>query len=141
MEPQKSEGEIIDFGQPTTFTCPECHGVLMSLREGGRMRFRCHTGHAFSADTLLASISISIEDSLWNAVRSVQESVMFLNHMGDHFAEINQPKLAAMYFRKAREADRRAALVRKAAANHEQLSIDGIAEEARRPADESSKQE
>lgn len=130
MEPEKRQSDILEFGQPTTFTCPECHGVLSSMIEGGRIRFRCHTGHAFSADALLTSISESIESSLWNAVRSVQESIMFLNHMGDHFAEINKPKLAAMYFKKAKEADKRAALVRKAAVNHEQLTTERIAEEA-----------
>lgn len=130
MEPEKREINILKLGQATPFTCPECHGVLTSLLEGGRMRFRCHTGHAFSADALLASISESIEDSLWNAVRTVQESVMFLNHLGDHFAEMNQPKLAAMYFKKAKEADRRASIVRSAALNHEQLSTERIAEEA-----------
>lgn len=34
--------------------------------------------------------------------------------MGNHFAEINQPKLAAMYFKKAKEAAMRAQIVRTA---------------------------
>lgn len=100
------------------------------LVEGEGLRFRCHTGHAFSADSLMASITQSIEESLWSAIRNGQESVLFLNHMGDHFAEVNQPKLAAMYFKKTKEADQRADLVRRAVLNHEQLSSDGIREQA-----------
>jgi len=49
------------------FTCPECHGFLVSIKDGERSGFRCHTGHAFCADALLASVTESIEDSLWNA--------------------------------------------------------------------------
>jgi two-component system, chemotaxis family, protein-glutamate methylesterase/glutaminase len=118
--------EFLALGELSPYTCPECHGVLTSIKEGGRLHFYCHTGHAFSADSLLASISESIEDSLWNALRTVQESIMLLNHLGDHFAEINDPKLAALYFRKAKEAETRAKLVKDVVMNHEILSSDGI---------------
>ena len=39
---------VTTIGEPSTFTCPECHGVLLQLKEAGRVRFRCHTGHAYS---------------------------------------------------------------------------------------------
>src|SRR5687768_635794 len=35
------------IAKPSEFTCPDCHGVLMELKEGDRVRFRCHTGHAY----------------------------------------------------------------------------------------------
>jgi two-component system chemotaxis response regulator CheB len=125
--------KIMELGELSPYTCPECHGVLTAIKEGKRLRFRCHTGHAFSADSLLASITESIEENLWSAIRSVQESIILLNHMGDHFAEMNRPKLAAIYFRKAKEAEMRTQIVRKAVLAHEQLSSDGIQEEAERP--------
>jgi two-component system chemotaxis response regulator CheB len=115
-------------GKLSPYTCPECHGVLASITEGGSFRFRCHTGHAFSADTLLASITESVEDQMWNAVRTMQETVMLLNHLGDHYAEKNQPKLAAIYFRKAKEAEARAEIVRRAVREHEMLSNRDIIE-------------
>ncbi|MBT1706085.1 chemotaxis protein CheB [Chryseosolibacter indicus] len=130
MEDSALNDKVLQLGKLTPYTCPECHGVLSALVEGGRVRFRCHTGHAFSADSLLATISESIEESLWSAIRSIQESVMLLNHMGDHFAEVNQPKVAAMYFKKAKEAEGRANSVRQAVLNHEQLSTDSILHEA-----------
>jgi two-component system chemotaxis response regulator CheB len=116
------ESGIFNFGALTPYTCPECHGVLSSLKDGDRARFRCHTGHAFSADSLLASVTENIEDSLYSAVRGVEESIMLLNHIGDHYAELNQPKLAAMYFKKAQEAKARAQLVRQAVLSHEDLA-------------------
>ena len=45
------------------FTCPECNGVLTEIREERILRLRCHTGHAFSSSSLLASVTESIEDS------------------------------------------------------------------------------
>ncbi len=104
---------IVDIASPSTYTCPECHGVLMSLKEGSRIRFRCHTGHAFSPESLLATINDSIENNIWSAIRSIQENVMLLNHMGDHFAENNNPKLAASFFKRAKSAEERIELLRK----------------------------
>jgi two-component system, chemotaxis family, protein-glutamate methylesterase/glutaminase len=124
------ESGIMKFGALTPYTCPECHGVLSALKDGGRTRFRCHTGHAFSADSLLTTITEHVEDSLYSAIRGVEESVMLLNHIGDHFAEVNQPRLAAVYFNKAKEAEARAALVRQAVLAHEQLSQDRLRQQA-----------
>jgi two-component system chemotaxis response regulator CheB len=124
------ESGVMQLGQLTPYTCPECHGVLTKIVDGTRPRYRCHTGHAFSADSLLAAVTENIEDNLYSAIRGVEESMMLLNHVGDHFAEANEPKLAAVYFRKAKEAEERVRLVRKAVLDHEQLSTDSLRAEA-----------
>jgi two-component system chemotaxis response regulator CheB len=130
MEDKSVDNNILEHSQLTPYTCPDCHGVLSSIREGKRVRFRCHTGHAFSADSLLMTISESIEESLWSAIRNIHESVFLLNQIGDHFAEANQPKVAAIYFRKAREAKMRAELVRQAVFSNEQLNPENISQQA-----------
>jgi two-component system chemotaxis response regulator CheB len=122
--------EIMQLGEFTPYACPECHGVLSAIKDGDIIRYRCHTGHAYSADSLLASITENIEDTLWSAIRGVEESIILLNHLGDHFAEKNQPRLAAMYFKKAAESEGRANLVRQTVLQHEQLTTDGISKEA-----------
>jgi two-component system chemotaxis response regulator CheB len=132
MENAHQSRNVYQEGELSPYTCPECHGVLSTLLEGGRMRFRCHTGHAFSADSLLSNIGENIESNLWAAIRSIQESVMLLNHMGDHFAEANETHLAGLYFKKAKEADIRMSLVRRAVMNHEQLSVNHIKYQAQR---------
>ena len=124
------KASILSEGELTPYTCPECHGVLTALHEGSRVRFRCHTGHAFSTDSLLDAISENIEYNLWTAIRSIQESVILLNHMGDHFAEKNKPKLAAMYFRKAKDAQHRIDIIKRTVLQHENLTADDIEEQA-----------
>jgi two-component system chemotaxis response regulator CheB len=127
----KTTFDILKFGDPTSLTCPECHGVLFTLRDGARTRYRCHTGHAFSTDSLLSSVTDSIEETLWNAIRCIDESVMLLKHMGDHYVQSGQPDLAAVYFKKALEAGAHGETVRQAVMNHERLSSDRIHELAR----------
>ena len=124
----KTTVDILKFGDPTPYTCPECHGVLFQLRDGDRPRFRCHTGHAFSSDSLLSNVTESIEETLWNAIRCIEEAVMLLNHLGDHYSRTEQVDLAAVYYRKALEARERGDIVRAAAFAHERLSSDRVRE-------------
>ncbi|MGI4742657.1 MAG: chemotaxis protein CheB [Janthinobacterium lividum] len=121
---------VLTLGKPTLYACPDCHGVLLAITDGDIIRYRCHTGHAHSADSLLATITEQIEDTLWSAVRGVEESILLLNNLGDHYAEKNQPKLAAMYFKKALEAESRAEVVRQTIFSHEQLTTASISTQA-----------
>lgn len=120
----------LNIGELSPYACPECHGVLSKIMDGSLARYRCHTGHAYSTDTLMAALTEKIEDSLYSAIRGIDESILLLNNTGDHYAEANQPKLAAVYFKKAKEAEKRSELVRKTVHGHEQLSKDKILEDA-----------
>lgn len=124
------EAGIMKFGELSPFTCPECHGVMTRLTDGNRPRFRCHTGHAFSPDSLLASITENIEDNLWSAIRAVEESIMLLNQMGEHLANNNRINLSALYYKKAHEAEQRVEILRETVMSHEQLSKDSLREQA-----------
>lgn len=129
-EERALEKGLLQLGNLSPFSCPECHGVLSRIQNDNIIRYRCHTGHAYSADTLMAAITEKIEEGLYSAIRGMDESIMLLNHIGDHYAEANQPKIAALYFKKAAEAQERSEWVRKATMMHEQLSNDSLRKEA-----------
>ena len=61
------------IGKPTVLTCPDCSGALWEVRNGDLVRFRCHVGHSYTADSLMVSQSESLENSLWAAMRALQE--------------------------------------------------------------------
>jgi two-component system chemotaxis response regulator CheB len=133
QEPAMEQG-LFEVSQLTPYACPECHGVLSAIKDGDLIRYRCHTGHAYSADSLLTTITEKIEETLWSAIRGIEESIFLLNNLGDHYAEKNQPKLAATYFKKAKEAESRADIVRQTVFNHEQLNTDSISEQTEKEA-------
>lgn len=56
-------------GKLTRFTCPECEGALWEITDGTLLRYRCHVGHAFTADTMLAMQEDDIEQMLWRLLR------------------------------------------------------------------------
>jgi two-component system, chemotaxis family, protein-glutamate methylesterase/glutaminase len=60
-------------GDVSTFTCPECGGSLWQVDETGLVRFRCHVGHAYNGETLLAEQTEALEAALWTAIRTFKE--------------------------------------------------------------------
>ena len=124
------EAGVFKLGEPSVFACPECHGVLLKMIEGKRTRFRCHTGHAFSVDSLLVGITEGIGETLWSAIRAMEEGVLLMRHMADHLSEAEDKETARLFREKAEEAQRRADLVRHAVMEHEELSRERVTEEA-----------
>ena len=85
-EQHPMEAGLEEIADPSRYACPECHGVLLQLKESGRVRFRCHTGHAYSVQSLLAAIREGIEESLWNSIRSLEEGSLLMRHRSQHLA-------------------------------------------------------
>lgn len=65
---------------PSTLTCPDCGGTLWELK-GGTLRYRCHTGHAFSASSLAGAQSDATELNLRQGVRALRERELLLRRM------------------------------------------------------------
>jgi two-component system, chemotaxis family, protein-glutamate methylesterase/glutaminase len=122
------ESGIMKWGEPSVYACPECHGVLLQLKEGNNVRFRCHTGHAYSVDSLLAEFGEKTEESLWSAIRAIEEGVLLMRDLARHFGERHNGADVEALLRKAEEAQRRADLVRQAVMNHDNLSREKAAD-------------
>lgn len=122
---------IMKLGDLSPFTCPECHGVLLQLKEGNLLRFRCHTGHAYSLNTLLAEVTESIEETLWDGIRTIEASEMLMTHTAKHLREMNEHEAADLLLQKAEDAKRRGGLVRQAVMSNEVLSQDTLNEQVK----------
>lgn len=47
------------------------------------LRFRCHTGHAYTAASLLAKQNKKIEETMWTALRMFEERKNLLTQMAN----------------------------------------------------------
>ncbi|MGA0557966.1 chemotaxis protein CheB [Larkinella sp. VNQ87] len=101
------EMDILKMGDLTPLTCPECNGSLISIREGKLIRYRCHTGHAFTASSLLAEVTKTVEDNLWKSVKSMEETIILLEQSGKVLTEGQNIDAAEAYFAKAQETRER----------------------------------
>lgn len=117
---------VMKLGELTEFTCPDCHGVLVRVDEGKLARFRCHTGHAYTDNALLEGVMDSVGDMLWQVIRSLEEAVMVLKHMGENLQQAGEPARAETFFAKARELEERSTTYHSDALRHESLSGDNL---------------
>jgi two-component system, chemotaxis family, protein-glutamate methylesterase/glutaminase len=115
---------IMNLGEYTGFTCPECNGVLVRLKEGKLVRFRCHTGHAFTASALLAELSLSVEEKLWEAMKSLEETTMLLKDIGNHFKDNGFASAGRIFFSKSKVMGDRARVIHDSVFTQELLSED-----------------
>lgn len=115
---------ILEMGELTTFTCPECHGALVRLLEGKIIRYRCHTGHAFTASALLAGVTAVVEENLWQAMKGMEEATMLLEQIGNHFKENNNQQAAKLFLAKAKETAERARIIHDTTFEQENMSED-----------------
>ncbi|WP_437653274.1 chemotaxis protein CheB [Sorangium sp. So ce1182] len=122
---------IMDLGPVTPYTCPECHGVLVQLKEDGMTRFRCHTGHGYTLSTLLSEVTRHVEDSLWNAVRTIEESIMLMRHVSNHARDQGDVAHAELFDTKVAQASERVGQIRKVVLQHELVTGDLPNERAR----------
>lgn len=83
LEGNGMQAGVMNLGQVSKYTCPECHGVLVQIEEGRMVRFRCHTGHAYSPTSLLVEVNEAIDNGIWDLVRAVEERILLLRQMAD----------------------------------------------------------
>lgn len=109
--------EIIDQGlRPGTisaFTCPECHGPLWEIQDGELLRYRCRVGHAYTGDSMLDGKSTELEESLWVALNTLEESASIAWRLCYDARRRNHLNLATRYEERARHAQQRVDLVRR----------------------------
>lgn len=64
---------VNSLGEQVPFNCPGCGGVLWKIKQGKTLRYRCHTGHAYTSAILLAEQTHKIEETMWTALRMFEE--------------------------------------------------------------------
>jgi len=99
------------FGLPTSIVCPECNGPLWETASGRSLQFRCHVGHAYSPDSLLADHALSLERALWSAVRTFDEQAALLRRLAAR--KVQPLSIGPNLEARAREREKHAESIRK----------------------------
>lgn len=99
-------------GTPSPYACPDCHGVLNHIPDDGILRFRCRTGHAWSAESLVAQQDDDVEEALWTALRVLEERGEMSRKLAEQARQGSRDWSDEHFRRRAEEAERSAELLR-----------------------------
>jgi two-component system chemotaxis response regulator CheB len=99
-------------GVAQPITCPECGGSLWQTTAKQQDFFRCHLGHAFTARTLVALQDGRLEQTLWSALRNLEESAALRRRMAVRARGGSLVQMAGLYEAQAARAQERADMLR-----------------------------
>jgi two-component system, chemotaxis family, protein-glutamate methylesterase/glutaminase len=101
-----SEGNSMEhldaIATPSKITCPDCHGVLFELRDKHPHRYRCHTGHAYTARTLASTQAMRTEEAIFSAMRALHEREALLRAMSERCRAVGEVVEAERYAQEAK---------------------------------------
>ena len=73
--------DLTAIATPSQLTCPECGGSLSELKDTRPLRYRCHTGHAYTALSLENAQAEVASHQLQGSLRSLKEREMLLRRL------------------------------------------------------------
>ena len=112
---EPSEMSDLDrLGQRSVLTCPECNGVLWEIQEGDLVRYRCHVGHAYSAESMSANMDENVDRALGTALRALEERVALVERLRKQAEETGSNQIADHWACKKEEVEREAGIIREA---------------------------
>ncbi|MFM0220266.1 MULTISPECIES: hypothetical protein [Paraburkholderia] len=97
---RSTPGELERLGHRSSLTCPDCGGVVWRI--GDDLRYRCHTGHAFSALSLDCEQRSGAENALWSAVRRLEERLLLTEEQLSLTAAVGSPDASELRAQKGR---------------------------------------
>lgn len=100
-------------GKPSTFSCPDCGGVLWEIQDDAFLRFRCRVGHAFSAESALVAQGEQIEEALWTALKALDEKGNLSQRMAELAREKQQYRSVQYFENNARQVEKDALVLRQ----------------------------
>jgi two-component system, chemotaxis family, protein-glutamate methylesterase/glutaminase len=113
MEADELIASVERLGKVSKLTCPDCHGALWEIYDNELLRYRCHVGHAFSAEALSDGQSQMLEVALWSAVRALEEQMILAQRIVERARKRNQPRAAMAFERRARAAEEHSSMIRQ----------------------------
>jgi len=102
------------LGDRTPYTCPECGGTLWNVK--GRDpagHYVCHTGHSFTIESFLSGQAEVIENSLWAAVRYLQERANVLKKLSTDARTRGKESTTADFEQRMDEMKKHALIIRR----------------------------
>lgn len=103
--------EAAPSGAPSALGCPECGGALWVQPGDEPPRFRCRTGHAFTARAVLASQDARLEDAMWSALRALEEHAALSHRLAER--SFGGSRVTARLVERAQTARDRAGVLRR----------------------------
>jgi two-component system chemotaxis response regulator CheB len=104
--------KVKGLGEKALYSCPDCGGNLWEIRDdngngkgNGIKHYRCQIGHSYSEEDLDLKQSQNIEQTLWVAVRMMEERRLMLTKLGKEHQQRGLNQIGERYHQQAQSLE------------------------------------
>ncbi len=101
------------FDEPVALTCPDCGGALRRSELGTLIQFRCHIGHVYTAEVMVAAQFAALEWTVAAALRSLSERGELCRQMADQARSAGDAGVTGQWEAALHEAKERSSVLRQ----------------------------
>lgn len=107
-----SMSEMDRIGRRSVLACPDCHGVMWEIDDGELVRYRCHVGHAYSAEIMNLALDENLRRAFGTALRALDERIALARKLESQANTSGRTEIAASWAAKAVEYEAEAEIIR-----------------------------
>ena len=104
--------EMDRIGRRSVLACPDCHGVMWEIDEGELVRYRCHVGHAYSAEIMSLALDENLKRAFGSALRALDERIALARKLEAQASTSGRTGIAKSWAAKALEFEAEANVIR-----------------------------
>jgi two-component system chemotaxis response regulator CheB len=113
MESDELLASVEKIGNVSKLTCPDCHGALWEINDEDILRYRCHVGHAYSAESLGEGQTQMLEIALWSAVRALEEQAVLARRIVERARKAHHDRAVRIFEKRVHEAEAHGSMIRQ----------------------------
>lgn len=116
--------EMDGIGRRSVLACPDCGGVMWEIDEGELSRFRCHAGHAYTAEIMSLALDESLRRALASAERALEERAALARKLNKQASNAGHTLLAQTWAERTREFEREMEIIRDSIRRMDRLATE-----------------
>jgi len=111
------------LGRRSVFACPDCNGVMWEIDEENLVRYRCHIGHAYTAEVMSLALDESLRRALASALRTLEDRVALAQRLQRQAESQQHRHMAANWASRVAEFEKELTTVRDAMRLIDQIRV------------------
>jgi two-component system chemotaxis response regulator CheB len=121
-----SMSQLDRIGQRSLLACPDCHGVMWEIEEGDLIRYRCHVGHAYTAELMSLALDETLRRALNSGLRALDERIALSRKLHEQAKNAGRTHLAESWRKKLVESEQEAEILRDSIKRFDHLAARSV---------------
>ena len=121
-----SMSQMDRIGERSLLACPDCHGVMWEIKEGGLIRYRCHVGHAYTAELMSLALDETLRRALGSGLRALDERIALTRKLYEQAKDAGRSHLAESWRKKLIECEQEAEILRDSIKRFDHLAARSV---------------